>query len=289
MKILFVGDVVGRPGRRVVRQRLADLVDSLGADLTVVNCENSAAGFGVTPDIADSLFEAGADVLTTGNHVWDKKQIFDYLGAEPRLLRPANYPEGPGGGLYIGCARNAVRYAVVNLQGRTFMPAIQCPFRAADALLDSIDSNIRVRFVDFHAEATSEKVAFGWYVDGRVSGVVGTHTHVPTADERVLPGGTAYQTDCGMTGPLDSVIGMEKEGSIRRFLTGIPARYEPASGPARLHAVLIDVDETTGRARSIERVRADSDGEDSDLTSDEFASPGVGRFGFPGASRQRGR
>jgi metallophosphoesterase (TIGR00282 family) len=256
MKILFVGDVIGRPGRRIVQHKLLELVDAHQADLKVVNCENSAAGFGVTPEIAQQLFDAGADVLTSGNHVWDKKQIFDYIAQEPRLLRPANYPDAPGGGLYIGTTDQAVRYAVMNLQGRVYMPSIQCPFRTADALLETIPSDVTVRFVDFHAEVTSEKVAFGWYLDGRASAVVGTHTHVPTADERILPKGTAYQTDCGMTGPTESVIGMDKEGSIQRFLSGMPARFEPAAGPVKLNAVLIDVDERTGRARSIERVTA---------------------------------
>ncbi len=256
MKILFVGDVIGRPGRRIVEHKLLELVDAHQADLKIVNCENSAAGFGVTPDIAQGLFDAGADVLTSGNHIWDKKQIYDYIAQEPRLLRPANYPDAPGVGLYIGTTAHAVRYAVMNLQGRVYLPAIQCPFRTADALIDSIPSDVTVRFIDFHAEVTSEKVAFGWYVDGRVSAVVGTHTHVPTADARVLPNGTAYQTDCGMTGPIDSVIGMDKEGSVQRFLTGLPTRFEPASGPVLLNAVLIDVDESDGRARSIERVTA---------------------------------
>ncbi len=254
MKILFVGDVIGRPGRRMVQRRLLELVDSHQADLKIVNCENAAAGFGVTPDIVRALLEAGADVLTSGNHIWDKKQIFDHFAQEPRLLRPANYPDAPGEGLYVGATEQAARYAVMNLQGRVYLPSIQCPFRTADALLEQIPAEVRVRFIDFHAEVTSEKIAFGWYFDGRVSAVVGTHTHVPTADERVLPQGTAYLTDCGMTGPIDSVIGMDKEGSVQRFLTGMPTRFEPASGPVRLNAVVIDVDESNGRARSIERV-----------------------------------
>lgn len=257
MRILFVGDVIGRPGRKILQQQLPDLIVREQADLTIVNCENSAAGFGVTPEIADVLLRLGADVLTSGNHIWDKKQIMPYFAEEPRLLRPANYPEGPGGGLYVGCTAHAVKYAVMNLQGRTYLPAIECPFRTADQLLSQIGDDVRVRFVDFHAEVTSEKCAFGWYLDGRVSAVVGTHTHVPTADERVLPGGTAYLTDCGMTGPIDSVIGMNKEGSMKRFLTGIPARFEPASGPVRLNAVVIDVDEKTGVAQSIRRLTAD--------------------------------
>jgi len=256
MRILFVGDVIGRPGRRAVQNLLPDLIIQREADLTIVNCENSAAGFGVTPDIARDLFDAGAQVLTSGNHIWDKKQILDYIDEEPRLIRPANYPDAPGAGLYVGTTAQGLRYAVMNLQGRTYLPSIHCPFRTADELIDSLSADIKVRFVDFHAEVTSEKVAFGWYMDGRVSGVVGTHTHVPTADNRVLPGGTAYLTDCGMTGPINSVIGMNKEVSIQRFLTGMPIRFEPAAGTVQLNAVLIDVDEATGRARSIEPVRA---------------------------------
>lgn len=256
MRILFVGDVIGRPGRRAVQNLLPDLIIQREADLTIVNCENSAAGFGVTPDIARDLFDAGAQVLTSGNHIWDKKQILDYIDEEPRLIRPANYPDAPGSGLYVGTTAQGLRYAVMNLQGRTYLPSIHCPFRAADELLDGLGEEIKIRFIDFHAEVTSEKVAFGWYLDGRVSGVVGTHTHVPTADYRVLPGGTAYLTDCGMTGPLNSVIGMNKEVSIQRFLTGMPIRFEPAAGTVQLNAVLIDVDESTGHARSIEPVRA---------------------------------
>ena len=256
MRILFVGDVIGRPGRRAVQNLLPDLIIQREVDLAIVNCENSAAGFGVTPEIARDLFDAGAQVLTSGNHIWDKKQILEYIEDEPRLIRPANYPDAPGAGLYIGATARGVRYAVMNMQGRTYLPAIHCPFRTADELIESIDDSIKVRFLDFHAEVTSEKVAFGWYLDGRVSGVVGTHTHVPTADYRVLPGGTAYLTDCGMTGPINSVIGMNKEISIERFLTGMPIRFEPAAGTVQLNAVLIDVDESTGAARSIEPVRA---------------------------------
>jgi metallophosphoesterase (TIGR00282 family) len=253
MRILFIGDIVGRPGRRILAARLAGIVSSQSIDLVVANCENVAAGFGVTPDLAEQLLEAGVHVLTSGNHVWDKKAILDYLPAQKRLLRPANYPDAPGSGIYTGATSSGVRYAVMNLQGRTYLPAIHCPFRTADHFLATLASDIKVRFVDFHAEVTSEKIAFGWYLDGRVSAVVGTHTHVPTADERVLPGGTAYITDAGMTGPHDSVIGMDKEGSLHRFLTGIPARFEPASDDVRLNGVIVDVDEISGRALSIER------------------------------------
>lgn len=253
MRILFVGDIVGRPGRRVLTQRLESIVSARHIDLVIANCENSAAGFGVTPDIADKLLDAGVHVLTSGNHIWDKKAIFDYFPTQPRLLRPANYPNAPGGGLYVGSTPAGVRYAVLNLQGRTYLPAIECPFRTVDTMLASLDGDVHVRFVDFHAEVTSEKIAFGWHVDGRVSAMVGTHTHVATADERVLPGGAAYITDVGMTGPHDSVIGMDREGSLQRFLTGRPARFEPAVNDVRLNSVIVEVDETTGKAISIGR------------------------------------
>ena len=254
MKILFIGDIVGKPGRRIVKERTADFAQEEGIDLVIANCENAAAGFGITPTLADELFKAGIDVLTTGNHAWDKREILPYLDAEPRILRPANYPEGAAGqGLYVGTTKHGTRYAVLNLQGRVYLPAIDCPFRKADALLEHLDPDVKVRFVDFHAEVTSEKNAYGWYLDGRVSAVVGTHTHIPTADERILPEGTAYLTDVGMTGPYDSVIGMDKEGSIARFLSSLPGRFEPARSGVRFCSVVVDVDETTGRARSIER------------------------------------
>ena len=254
MKILFIGDIVGKPGRRIVKERTADLAQEEGIDLVIANCENAAAGFGITPALAEELLPVGIDVLTTGNHVWDKKEILSYIETQPRLLRPAKYPEGtPGQGLYVGTTAHGIRYAVLNLQGRVYMPSIDCPFRKADALLDSLDPDVKVRFVDFHAEVTSEKMAFGWYLDGRVSAVVGTHTHVPTADERVLPGGTAYLTDSGMTGPYDSVIGMGKEASIARFLSAMPERFEPARRDVRFCSVIIEVDEATGSAKSIQR------------------------------------
>jgi len=254
MKILFIGDIVGKPGRRIVKERAAAFAQQEGVDLVIANCENAAAGFGVTAALAEELLGAGIEVLTTGNHIWDKKEILGYLDSQPRLLRPANYPEGvPGQGLYVGTTAHGTRYAVLNLQGRVYMPNIDCPFRKADILLESLDPEITVRFIDFHAEVTSEKIAFGWYVDGRVSAMVGTHTHVPTADERVLPGGTAYLTDVGMTGPYDSVIGMDKKASLTRFLSAIPERFEPAKRDVRLSSVIIEVDEKTGAARSIER------------------------------------
>ena len=260
MKILFIGDIFGRPGRTIVKDLLPQLVRDRKPDLIIANGENAAAGFGITPNLAEELFELGVDVITTGNHVWDKREILDYFkdlsspvsSQARRVLRPANYPaDMPGSGLYQG-RKGDVSYAVINLQGRVFMAANDDPFRTADSLLKQVTA--KVIFVDIHAEATSEKVSLGWYLDGRVTAVVGTHTHIPTADERVLPQGTAYITDVGMTGPYDGVIGVQKELVIGRFLNGMPVRFEPATGDVRLCAVLIDCDESTGKARGIERL-----------------------------------
>jgi metallophosphoesterase (TIGR00282 family) len=254
VNILFIGDIYAHVGRRIVADHLDDIRKAQSIDLIIANAENSAGGFGVTPGTAEELFALGIDVLTGGNHSFDKREIYDYMPTHPRLLRPANYPPGaPGVGMAVVDARNGVRCAVINLQGRTYMPPTDCPFRKADELLASLDPTVRIRFVDFHAEVTSEKIAMGWYLDGRVSAVVGTHTHVPTADTRVLPGGTAYQTDAGMTGPYESVIGVEKEPILRKFLTSLPVRMEPAKGMTELHSVIVDIDETTGKARSIRR------------------------------------
>jgi len=255
LKILFIGDIVGSPGRKIVHDRLSDILAQLQIDLCIANGENSASGFGITPRLAEDLFSWGVEVITGGNHIWDRRDIIEFLPHEPRLLRPANFPDGlPGSGLYVGCARNGVRYAVLNLQGRTFMAALDDPFRAASRELAKIPPDVKVILVDMHAEATSEKQAMGWYLDGKVSAVVGTHTHVPTADFHVLPGGTAYTTDVGMTGPHDSVIGMEKQGVLQRFLDALPARFVVAEGDVQMNAVLIEVDETIGKARSIERL-----------------------------------
>jgi len=239
----------------VVAERLRSIVASEDIDFVIANAENSAGGFGVTPQIADELLGLGIDVLTSGNHIWDKREIYEYLSnPHSLLLRPANYPEDcPGRGLKVVQARNGIKCAVINLQGRTYMPSTDCPFRKADSLLAGLDSSMRIRFVDFHAEVTSEKVAMGWYLDGRVTAVVGTHTHIPTADARVLPNGTAYQTDCGMTGPYDSVIGVETDPVIRKFMTAMPARMQAAKGRVELNAVIVTVDEASGRARSIRR------------------------------------
>ena len=260
MQILFIGDVFGSPGRKIVREHVHHLVESNKVELLVINVENAAGGFGVTPAICEEFFELGADVLTSGNHVWDKKEIGDYLKAgmkngssARRVLRPANYPaDAPGSGHYEGATRSGIPYAVMNLQGRVFMVQNDCPFRTADRLLDQ--TKAKVVLVDMHAEATSEKVAMGWYLDGRVTAVLGTHTHVATADTRVLPNGTAYQTDIGMTGPHDSVIGVEKEQVLARFLTSMPNRFDAARGDVRLNAVLIECDSQTGRAHSIQRI-----------------------------------
>ena len=253
MNILFIGDIFASAGRRIVADHLQDIIETNRIDLTIANAENAAGGFGITPSIAEELLGLGIDVLTSGNHVWDKRELYDYFARQPRLLRPANYADAPGRGVLALRSRNSVECAVINLQGRTYMPSTDCPFRKADEILRQLDAGIRVKFVDFHAEVTSEKIALGWYLDGRVSAVVGTHTHVPTADTRILPGGTAYQTDCGMTGPYHSVIGVETDIVIRRFLTGLPVRMEAARHGPELHAVIVDVDESTGKARAVRR------------------------------------
>jgi 2',3'-cyclic-nucleotide 2'-phosphodiesterase len=255
MRILFIGDIVGSPGRKIIHERLADILAQREIDLCIANGENAASGFGITPRIAEDLLSQGIEVITGGNHMWDRKEIIDFLPHEPRLLRPANFPNGsPGSGLYAGRAKNGTSYAVMNLQGRTFMAALDDPFRTAARELAKIPPDVKVIVVDMHAEATSEKQAMGWHLDGKVSAVIGTHTHVATADFRVLSGGTAYITDVGMTGPHDSVIGMEKQGVLQRFLHAMPARFVVAEGDVQMNTVLLDVDEPTGRARSIERL-----------------------------------
>ena len=255
LKILFVGDIIGRPGRQLIRDLLPRLVDQHMIDLVIANGENAAAGFGLTPDVVSELFDLGVDVLTTGNHVWDKRDGLVCLDQEPALLRPANYPEGaPGRGVGVYETAAGLSVAVVNLEGRVFMNGLDCPFRKADAILDELGAEQRIVFVDFHAEATSEKGALGAYLDGRVSAMVGTHTHVQTADERVMPGGTAFISDVGMSGARDSVIGIRKELSVQRFLTQMPVRYEIAKKDPVLCGVVVSIDESTGRARQIERV-----------------------------------
>ncbi|MBS1876254.1 MAG: TIGR00282 family metallophosphoesterase [Acidobacteria bacterium] len=254
MNLLFIGDIFASPGRGIVSRHLHRIVDEFSIELTIANAENSAGGFGITPLIAEELFSLGIDVITSGNHIWDKKEIYDYFPRQGRLLRPANYPDDlPGSGVTVVEAHNGVHCAVINLQGRTHMPAINDPFRKADQILANLNGAVKVKFVDFHAELTSEKMAMGWYLNGRVSAVVGTHTHIPTADTRVLPGGTAYQTDAGMTGPYDSVIGVEKDIVLRKFLTALPVRMESARTGAELHAVIVTVDPATGKATAAQR------------------------------------
>ena len=255
MRILFIGDIVGRPGRDMVRHGLAAIVDHHAVDLVIANAENAAAGFGITREIGDQLLDWGVDVMTTGNHVWDKKEALDYIGTEPRLLRPANYSSvAPGNGSYVARTKDGQSVGVVNVMGRIFMPPLDDPFAVVLKEIAALRERARVIFVDFHAEATSEKVAMGWHLDGRVTAVVGTHTHVQTADERILPKGTAYLTDVGMTGPHDSVIGVQTEAALGKFLNGMPARFDTATGNPRLNAVIIDADAETGRALDIERL-----------------------------------
>jgi metallophosphoesterase (TIGR00282 family) len=255
MKLLFVGDIVGKPGREMIRKGVQPLVEHFEIDLVVANAENSAAGFGVTKDIGDTLLEYGVHVMTSGNHIWAKKEVLPYIASEPRLLRPANFPAGtPGRGAYLAQTNDGRAVGVINVMGRVFMQPIDDPFTVVLKEIEALRARTRVIIVDFHAEATSEKVAMGWHLDGKVTLVVGTHTHVQTADERILPNGTAYLTDAGMTGPHDSVIGMEKEPSVARFLNGMPGRYEPATGNPRLNGVIVEADDKTGRALSITRV-----------------------------------
>jgi len=252
---MFIGDIVGRPGRDLVRHGVRSLVEYHGADLVIANVENAAAGFGITREIGDQLLDCGVDVMTSGNHIWDKKEALEYIGTESRLLRPANYPAGvPGNGSYLARTRDNVSVGVINVMGRVFMLNIDDPFAVVSREVEAMSQRARIIFVDFHAEATSEKVAMGWHLDGKVTAVVGTHTHVQTADDRVLPKGTAYLTDVGMTGPHDSIIGVEIEAALGRFLTALPQKFETATANPRLNAVLVEADEETGRATDIERL-----------------------------------
>lgn len=260
MNILFVGDIFGSAGRHIVHEHLPHVVETNAVDLIVINGENAAGGFGITPSIAEEIFDLGAHVITTGNHIWDKREIFEYMTVPAdshergrRVLRPANYAVGtPGFGVYEGTLPSGQSYAVLNLQGRVFMSSCDDPFRKADELIGKLTA--KVILLDIHAETTSEKVALGWYLDGRVTAVLGTHTHIPTADARVLPGGTAYITDVGMSGPYDSVIGVETELVLKRFLTGMPGKFEAAKGNPKMSAVLIGCDGATGRASSIQHL-----------------------------------
>lgn len=255
MRVLFIGDIFGKPGRRVVQEKLNSLLHEHHIDFCIANIENAAAGFGITPKIADEFLNSEIDLLTSGNHIWDKRGIIPYITEQPKLLRPHNFPKStPGTGIYIGDTKCGVRIGVLNLQGRVFMTDIDCPFTTGLEAIETVRKQTTIIVVDFHAEATSEKQAMGWYLDGHVSAVIGTHTHVQTADERVLPRGTAFITDIGMTGPHDSVIGSIQDLSIDRFLKQMPNRLEPASGNLRLCGAVIDIDETTGLSRSILRI-----------------------------------
>lgn len=254
MKILIIGDVVAKPGRLAVLERIQDLREQYDINLAIMNAENLAGGFSVTPSLCEELFASGIDVMTSGNHIFDKKEAIPYIGKQPRLIRPANYPpKTPGNGMWTGTVNN-IPIAVINLMGRVFMPPSDDPFRVADELLTGLPSETKVRIVDMHAEATSEKAAMGWYLDGRVSAVVGTHTHVQTSDERILPQGTAYLTDLGMTGSYSGVIGMKKEDVITRFTSALGRRAEHSTGEVRICAAVVDIDETTGKSRGLVRL-----------------------------------
>jgi len=257
MRLLFLGDVVGRPGRRALGLVVPRLTASEGVDFAVANCENASGGKGIDPQSAEELLDAGVDVLTSGNHIWQNRDIVAYLSEQGRLLRPLNFPPGvPGVGWTVRRGRGAAGpVAVLNLIGRVFMAPVDCPFRAAAAAVEQLTREAKVIFVDMHGEATSEKVGMGRFLDGKVSAVIGSHTHVQTADETVLPGGTAYLTDAGMCGPEDSILGVKTEQVLRRFVTQMPTRFEVAAGPVIVQGVLIDVDEVTGRATGIRRIR----------------------------------
>lgn len=256
MKVLFIGDIVGKPGRKAVKDGLPGLISKLKIDFVIANAENAAAGFGITKSIGEELLSLGIDILTSGNHIWDKKEAVSYISKENRLLRPANYPSDvPGAGSIVMNTSAGEKIAVLNLSGRVFMSALDCPFQIAKRELPALKEQTNVIIVDFHAEATSEKSAIGWFLDGEVSAIVGTHTHVQTADEKILPKGTAFITDVGMTGPVDSVIGVEKEQIINKFLTQIPVRFETAKGEALLSCVLLDINSRTGIANSIQRLQ----------------------------------
>ena len=260
MKVLFIGDVVGGPGRAAVKALLPRIIERYKTDFVIANGENAAGGFGITESVGRELFASGIDVLTSGNHIWDKKEAIQYIVKEDRLLRPLNYPPGdPGSGSIVarrsGPAGPGQPVAVINLQGRVFMPALDCPFRTALAEVERLREQTPVIIVDFHAEATSEKIAMGYFLDGKVSAVIGTHTHVQTADEKILPGGTAYITDAGMTGPADSVIGVRKEQIVEKFLTQMPTRFEIPAGPALFSAVIVETNEKDGKTSSVLRIQ----------------------------------
>ncbi len=269
MNILFIADIFGSPGRRAVRDLVPELVTSMGIDFVVANVENAAAGFGVTKEIIEELKGLGIEAMTSGNHIWDRKEALPLLDQEPLLLRPHNYPPGvPGRGAHLFTTRGGVTVGILNLMGRIFMRELECPFRSADREVAALREKTPVILVDFHAEATAEKIALAHYLDGRVSAVLGTHTHVQTADERILPGGTGFLTDAGMTGPHDSIIGVRKEQAIQKFLNLLPTRFEPAVGDAKLQGVHLEIDETTGHCRHLSRIS---------IALETAASPAAGR------------
>ena len=256
MRILFIGDIVGQPGRDMIREKLRSFREAEGIDVVIANGENAAGGSGLTPKIVGELIKNGVDILTSGDHIWKKKEIYEYLETTDRVVRPLNYPKGvPGKGATVVDLEGVGKVGVINLVGRVFMDAVDCPFDRVRDEIDRLRKETPVIIVDMHAEATSEKVAMGWFLDGAASAVIGTHTHIQTADEKILPAGTAYITDCGMTGPYDSVIGRKKEVILTRFITQLPARFDMADGGVEMHGVIIDIDAETGKASSIRRVQ----------------------------------
>jgi len=256
MKILFIGDIVGSPGREAIKKLVVPLKQELGIDFVIANAENASGGSGITARVAAELFASGADVLTSGDHIWKKPEIFELINQEARILRPLNFPSGaPGRGASVFIARNGVKVGVININGRVFMEALECPFKAALGAAEEMAAETKIIIVDIHAEATSEKIALGWYLDGKVSAIFGTHTHIQTAEEKILPQGTAYITDVGMTGPYDSVIGRRVEDVLTRFLSSIPVRFQVAEGNIQLHGALVEIDEATGKAHSILRIQ----------------------------------
>lgn len=255
-RVMMIGDIVGRPGRMIIKEKVKLYKKKYELDFIIANGENSAGGVGITKAIADELFNNSIDFITMGNHTWDKKEIFEFIDHESCLIRPANYPPGtPGKGSSIVRFGKGIRIGIINLSGRTFLSPLECPFRAADEIVKSIARETPIIIIDFHAEATSEKIAFGWFMDGKVSAVIGTHTHVQTADERILPGGTGFITDVGMTGPRDSVLGVRTDLVLEKFITQLPVRFEIASGIAQINALIIDIDEKTGKTIRIERIQ----------------------------------
>jgi metallophosphoesterase (TIGR00282 family) len=256
MKILFIGDIVGSPGREAIKELLPGLTKEFNLDFVIANAENAAGGSGITPKVAEELFATGINVLTSGDHIWKKREIFEIIDREERILRPLNFPRGVSGrGFGLFKTKSGPKIGVANVNGRVFMEALECPFRTSREAIEALSKETKIIIVDIHAEATSEKVALGWYLDGRTSAVLGTHTHIQTADERILPGGAAYITDVGMTGPVDSVIGRRIEDVLERFITGVPTRFEVAEENIQLQGVVVEIDEDTGKAKSIVRIQ----------------------------------